>query len=58
MEMTKKNYLETLKSALGRSIYHYFRLLKIALLGYVLITSVTLGMSISHIFGTSHSEVL
>ena len=23
MEMTKKIYLETLKSALGRSIYHY-----------------------------------
>ena len=25
MEMTKKIYLETLKSALGRSIYHYCR---------------------------------
>ena len=25
MEMTKKNYLETLKSALGRSIYHYLK---------------------------------
>ena len=24
MEMTKKNYLETLKSVLGRSMYHYF----------------------------------
>ena len=26
--MTKKNYLETLKSALGRSIYHYWHNLK------------------------------
>ena len=33
-------------------------LLKIVLVGYVLIRSVTLSMSISHIFGTSHSEVL
>ena len=33
-------------------------LLKIVLVSYVLITSITLGMSISHIFGTSHSEVL
>ena len=24
MEMAKKIYLETLKSVLGRSIYHYF----------------------------------
>ena len=33
-------------------------LLKIVLVSCVLITSITLGMSISHIFGTSHSEVL
>ena len=33
-------------------------LLKFVLVGYVLITSITLGMSISHNFGTSHSEVL
>ena len=26
MEMTKKIYLETLKSAVGRSILHYFKL--------------------------------
>ena len=29
-----------------------------ALAGYALITSITLGMSISHISGTSHSELL
>ena len=32
--------------------------LKIILLSYVLITSATLSMSISHISGASHSEVL
>ena len=32
--------------------------LNIVLVGYVLITSITLGMSISNIFGTDHSEVL
>ena len=32
--------------------------LKIILLSYVLMTSTTLGMSISHISGASHSEVL
>ena len=32
--------------------------LKIALAGYMLITSITLGMSIRHIYGTSHPEVL
>ena len=33
-------------------------LLKIVIARYVLITSITMGMSISHIFGTSPSEVL
>ena len=33
-------------------------LLKFTLVGYILIRSVTLGMSISHIFGNSPSEVL
>ena len=33
-------------------------LLKIILVSYVFITSIALGMSIIHIFGTSHSEVL
>ena len=33
-------------------------LLKIVLASYVLITSSTLGMSVSHAFGTIHSEVL
>ena len=33
-------------------------LLKNVLVSYVFITSITLGMSISHIFGTNHSEVL
>ena len=33
-------------------------LLKIVLVGYVLITSITLGMLISHVLGTSQSEVL
>ena len=31
--------------------------LRIVLVSYVLITSITLGMLIGHIFGTSHSEV-
>ena len=46
---------ETLKNVRGKLCV---RLLKIVLVGFVLITSVTLGVSISHILGTSHSEVL
>ena len=47
--------LETLKNSRGKL---RVELLKIVLVRYVLITSITLGMLISHIFGTSHSEVL
>ena len=42
--------VETLKNLQGELI--------VGLLKNVLITSITLGMSISHIFGTSHSEML
>ena len=42
--------METLKNLQGELI--------VGLLKNVLITSITLGMSISHIFGTSHSEML
>ena len=42
--------VETLKNLQGKLIA--------GLLKNVLITSITLGMSISHIFGTSHSEML
>ena len=47
--------LETLKNLQGKLSVG---LLKIVLVRYVLITRITLGMSISNIFGTSHSEVL
>ena len=47
--------LETLKNLRGKLSVG---LLKIFLVSYVSITSITFGMSISHIFGTNHSEVL
>ena len=47
--------LETLKNLQGKLSVG---LLKIVLVSYVLITSNTLDMSISHIFRTSHSELL
>ena len=47
--------LETLKNLRGKLSVG---LQKIVLVRYILITSITLGMSISHIFGTSHSEVV
>ena len=45
--------LETLKNLRGKSNVGL-----IVLVGCVLITSITLGMSINHVFGTSHSEML
>ena len=47
--------LETLKNLRGKLSV---ALLKIILVDYVLTTSTTLGVSISHSFETSHSEVL
>ena len=46
--------LKTLKNLRGKLSVE---LLKIVLGSYALIISITLGISISHIFGTSHSDV-
>ena len=48
-------FLKTLKNLRGKL---GVELLKVALVSYDFITSITLGNSISHIFGTSHSGVL
>ena len=49
--------LETLETFKNLRVKLTVGRLKSAIAGYVLITSITLGMSTNHTFGTSHSEV-